>query len=212
MSPHTKHAHDASPSCGCASACAAETLTAPAAAPAAAPAPDGVCVFRIPSMDCAAEEGEIRHALAKMAGLRSLSFQLGARTLAIDAPAELMPQALAAIRKAGFKPVPLAQSPAGDAHAHGPCGHDHEHSHKHAHGHAHGHGGLARPEGLPRYALALLLALGAEAIAFFAPDAALFRMAGMALAAAAIALAGFSTYVKGLAALRNLRLNMGFRE
>ena len=43
------------------------------------PEPAGIPVFRIPTMDCAAEEGEIRHALAKLPGLRSLSFQLGAR-------------------------------------------------------------------------------------------------------------------------------------
>jgi Cd2+/Zn2+-exporting ATPase len=61
-------------------------------------------------MDCASEEGEIRHALANIPGLRSLSFQLAARTIAIDAPAESISQALEAIRKAGFKPVPLAVS------------------------------------------------------------------------------------------------------
>nr|WP_296448180.1 heavy metal translocating P-type ATPase [Rhodoferax sp. UBA5149] len=163
----------------------------------AKPEPAGIPVFRIPTMDCAVEEGEIRHALAKLPGLRSLSFQLGARTLAIDAPAESIPQALEAIRKAGFKPVPLSES----------VGHDDEHDHS---GHDHGlrHGGFALPEGLPRYALALLLAFGAESVSFFAPHTLIFSGLGMALSAAAIGLAGFSTYVKGLAALRNLRLNI----
>ena len=63
-------------------------------------------------------------------------------------------------------------------------------------------------EGLPRYAVALLLATGAEAVAFFAPASLAFNGAGVALAALAIALAGFSTYVKGLAALRKGRLNI----
>lgn len=42
--------------------------------------------FRIQAMDCAAEESEIRRALEPVAGIVSLSFQLGARTLAISAP------------------------------------------------------------------------------------------------------------------------------
>lgn len=192
--PHTEESN-ASHSCGCASACGPE----PIAVAQPRPEPEGIPVFRIPTMDCAAEEGEIRHALAKIPGLRSLSFQLGARTLAIDAPAESIPQALDAIRKAGFKPVPLSDSMAqDDDHDH--TGHDHHHGDK--------HGGFALPEGLPRYALALVLAFGAESISFFAPHTLTFSGIGMALSAAAIGLAGFSTYVKGLAALRNLRLNI----
>ncbi|MBU6253175.1 MAG: heavy metal translocating P-type ATPase [Alphaproteobacteria bacterium] len=182
-------------SCGCGSSCGPESI----AMIQPKPEPAGIPVFRIPTMDCAAEEGEIRHALAKLPGLRSLSFQLGARTLAIDAPPESIPQALDAIRKAGFKPVPLSDSTAQDD--------DHDHT-GHDHHHDHNHGGFALPEGLPRYALALLLALGAESISFFAPQSLTFSGIGMALAAAAIGLAGFSTYVKGWAALRNLRLNI----
>lgn len=190
--PHTEESH-ACHSCGCASACGPESNvpTQPK------PEPEGIPVFRIPSMDCAAEEGEIRHALAKLPGLRSLSFQLGARTLAIDAPIESIPSALEAIRKAGFKPVPLSES----------VGHKEEHDHS-AHDRHHGHGGFALPEGMPRYALALLLAFGAELISLFAPHALIFTGLGMALSAAAIGLAGFSTYVKGLTALRNLRLSI----
>lgn len=166
---------------------------------------EGIPVFRIPTMDCAAEEGEIRHALAKLPGLRSLSFQLGARTLAIDAPAESIPQALDAIRKAGFKPVPVSDAVGQDGD-HDHTGHDHHHDHDHHHGHS--HGGLALPEGLPRYALALVLAFGAESISFFAPHMLTSSGVGVALSATAIGLSGFSTYVKGLAALRNLRLNI----
>ena len=194
------HPHEEEPdnshACGCDHGCG----TGPIASAAAKPEPAGTPTFRIPTMDCAAEEGEIRHALAKLPGLRSLSFQLGARTLAIDAPAESIPQALEAIRKAGFKPVSVSEAIGDDENDHS-C-HDHDH-----HGHRHD-GGFALPEGLPRYALALILALGAESLAFFAPPSPIFFGLGMALSAAAIALAGFSTYVKGLAALRNLRLNI----
>ncbi len=188
--PQTEES-DQSHACGCGSACGTE----PIAIAAAKPEPAGIPVFRIPTMDCAAEEGEIRHALAKVPGLRSLSFQLGARTLAIDAPAESIPQALEAIRKAGFTPVPVSESMGHDD------GHDHDHSHDHGHG-------FALPTGLPRYALALILAFGAESVSFFAPHTLTFSGLGMALSAVAIGLAGFSTYVKGLAALRNLRLNI----
>jgi len=152
----------------------------PRPAPAAA-LPAGGATFRIAAMDCAAEESEIRRALAPLAGVRGLGFQLGARTLTIDAPDAVIPQALDAIRKAGFDPQPVA---AGQP--------------------------AAQPasEGLWRMVLALALAVAAEVIAFFAPDTLPFRGLGMAVAAAAIALAGFSTYRKGLAALRQGRLNI----
>jgi copper chaperone CopZ len=77
------------------------------AAPGPAPNAAGGTIFRIPTMDCAAEESEIRHALAGVAGVQSLNFQLSARTLAIHAPAAVLPQALGAIRRAGFDPQPL---------------------------------------------------------------------------------------------------------
>ena len=144
------------------------------AAPVAGPG----ALFRIPSMDCAAEESEIRHALAGIAGVRGLGFQLAARTLRIDAPTEHMPRILQAIRQAGFDPQPLENTQA------------------------------AVPEGLWRLGASLLLAIAAELFDFFAPETILYQGIGMALAAAAIGLAGFSTYRKGLAALRHGRLNI----
>jgi len=134
-------------------------------------------------MDCAAEESEIRRALAPIPGIRGLGFQLGARTLTIDAPADAMEAALAAIRKAGFDPQPLDAADA-TAQAHGAT------------------------EGLRRMVLALGLAIAAEAVSFFSPDTTVFKALGMALAAGAIGLAGFSTYRKGLAALMQARLNI----
>ena len=139
-------------------------------------------------MDCAAEESEIRHALAGVSGLRGLHFQLAARTLAIDALPSAMPQILAAIRRAGFDPQPLAQNVAGKG--------------AQAHSHQPGTGGLGR------LGLALGLAVAAELLAFWAPETREFQVAGMALAAAAIWLAGFSTYRKGVAALGRGRLNI----
>ena len=175
MSQTNKDKPENTHACGRGSTCGAEpiVLTEPR------PEPAGIPVFHIPTMDCAAEEGEIRHTLENIPGLRSLSFQLGARTLAIDAPTDSIPHALEAIRKAGFKPVPVAES----------SGHD-EHD---EHGHDHKHGGFTLPEGLPRYGLALLLAFGAESVAFFAPNTLAFTGLGMALAAVAIGLAKSAT-------------------
>jgi Cd2+/Zn2+-exporting ATPase len=140
-------------------------------------------VFRIPTMDCAAEEGDIRRALDAVSGVRGLRFRLAERTLTIDANPADLPAALDAIRQAGYDPQPLE---AGDAH-----------------GHDHGFG-----TGLPRLGAALALALGAEALSFLMPDAPPARWVGMALAAVAIGLAGLDIYKKGLAALRALRLNI----
>ena len=157
---------------------------------AAARMPGGTygAVFRIATMDCAAEESEIRHALASVSGLRGLRFQLAARTVAIDAAPSDLPQILAAIRQAGFDPQPLAHEGAGEGVA--------------------AQGQLPGAEGLGRLGLALGLAVAAELLAFLAPDTRVFQGAGMALAAAAIWLAGFSTYRKGLAALGRGRLNI----
>ena len=183
-SPHTPPA--ASEPC---SHCSSDAFmdNAPAQRPAASgPGAGRGAVFRIATMDCAAEESEIRHAVAGVSGLRGLHFQLAARTVAIDAAPAVMPQVLAAIRRVGFDPQPLAQE-GGDAHAH---------TH------------LPGAEGLVRLGLALGLAVAAELLAFLAPDQRVFQVAGMALAAVAIGLAGFSTYRKGLAALGRGRLNI----
>ena len=160
--------------------------TAPVPPPDAGPARGSKgTMFRIAAMDCAAEESEIRRALEPVAGVRALGFQLGARTLTIDAPEDVIPQAVEAIRKAGFDPQPLAAAPPGDPHGHEP-----------------------EAEGLGRMGLALGLAITAEAVAFFSPDTLVFKGIGMAIAAAAIWLAGFSTYRKGFAALLKGRLNI----
>ena len=148
-------------------------------------------------MDCAVEESEIRRALDGIAGIRSLSFNLGQRTLTLDAPAPAIEQALTAIRKSGFDPRPLTDAPAsalpsGSAHSGPHDGHDHA------------------PESgnLKRLGLALALAIAAEGIGFFAPDTRAWQGVGLAVAAAAIWAAGFDVYKKGLIALRHGRLNI----
>ncbi len=176
--PLQKAAH-----CGCAGGCSA---AAPAVAeiPAAsdlAPS-DGVPVFVIPTMDCPNEENDIRRAVAGIEGVRSLRFQLSARTVAIDATTEALDAALAAIRKAGFTPKPVSAAQAATKNV-----------------------GVSD---LWRSVLALGLAVGAEALAFFAPDTLPFKGFGMALAIVAIWLSGISTYTKGVAALRRGQLNM----
>ncbi len=142
-------------------------------------------------MDCAAEESEIRRAVAGIAGIRALTFQLGQRTLALDGPSAAIEQAVAAIRKSGFDPQPVDDAAAGA----GAGPHD---DHQHA------------PQGgnLWRLGLALVLAIGAELVGFFAPDTRVWQGASLAVATAAIWIAGFDVYKKGLVALRHGRLNI----
>ncbi len=174
-----------------------KTNDIPSATPG--PVPAGVKRFRIPSMDCPVEENDIRRVLEPIKGIRSLNFQLVARTLAIDAPDDALQAAVAAIGQAGYKMQPFATAAAGDG-AHGAHddhdGHDHEHD----------HGSV--PSGLPRLVAALVMAGVAEAIGFFAPEGLPWTLAGMAVALVAIYLAGLEVYQKGLTALFKRRLNI----
>nr|WP_232539991.1 heavy metal translocating P-type ATPase [Azohydromonas aeria] len=149
-------------------------------------------VYRIPTMDCPVEEAEIRRALEGIDGIRALDFQLAARTLAINAPAHVLPRALAAITGAGFKPQPV-EPPRGEGAQAGQGRHDHAHG---------------ASSGMARLAWALVLALLAEGIELFAAHTTAFEVAGMALALGAIALSGLETYTKGFAALRRGRLTI----
>lgn len=139
-------------------------------------------------MDCPTEEGEIRRALESVEGIRSLRFELGARTLTIAADSKVIPEALAAIRAAGFKPEPLArpQEVVGEAsHAESEVG-----------------------TGIARLVFALVLAISAEALDFLAPETTLMKGVGLAIAAVAIWLSGVETYTKGFHALRRGKLNI----
>ncbi len=133
-------------------------------------------------MDCPNEENDIRKALTGIEGIRSLRFELASRTLTIDGEQSAQEIALQAVRQLGFEAQPI------------------EHEQK-----------TKSPSALGEISkalIALALAIGAEALDFFAPDTLLLKGLGMALAAAAIAFSGFSTYRKGLAALRRGQLNM----
>ena len=181
-------------SCGSKACC---TLAGSAATVQPPAAVAGSRLFRISTMDCSAEESEIRQALEPIAGIISLGFQLGARTLSINSSAEALPLALAAIRKAGFDPKPI------NAGGTSPLAHGHTHDHGHDHDHSQGFN-----PGVWSFVLALVLATGAELLSFFAPDTMAWKVAGMAVAALAIWLAGIETYKKGIAALLRGKLNI----
>ncbi|MFT3666751.1 heavy metal translocating P-type ATPase [Piscinibacter sp.] len=87
----------------------------------------------------------------------------------------------------------------------GACAPAHDEPHDH-HDHAHDHAGGGA--GTPRLAAALLLAIVAELVGHVVPDTLPWRGLGLAVAGAAIWLAGFDVYKAGLAALRRGRLNI----
>lgn len=162
-----------------------------------------VSTFRIATMDCAAEEGEIRRALEPLPGIRGLKFQLRARTLAIDADPQHLTAALDAIRQAGFDPMAVASEVA----ASGGPGDGQDHDGRDLGGADHGHAADFGP-GFGRMGAALATAGVAEAVSYFAPAILAWQVAGMVVAAVAIWLAGVGTFGKGLGALRRGRLNI----
>jgi Cd2+/Zn2+-exporting ATPase len=139
-------------------------------------------------MDCASEESEIRRAVDSIPGIEALRFDLGARLLTISASQAALPDALQAIRKAGFKPEPI------DEDANTPS---------------------VTPTAPATFLdiwgkllAALGLALAAEAIAYAFPATTWIKALGMGIALGAIFLSGFGVYGKGLTALRQGRLNI----
>ena len=144
--------------------------------------------FRIANMDCASEEAEIRHALEAIDGIQSLRFNLAERVIAITATEASLTKALAAIRKAGFKPEPI-DVVSGD-------------------GNANTSTAISFWSSWGKLICALVLATAAEILAFVFVDALPAKFLGMALAVCAIALSGFTVYGKGLAALKQGRLSI----
>ena len=188
--PFTTRDHDHDHGC-CSPAASAATVN-PTPAPQAMPGKG--LFFRIATMDCNVEASEIRQALEPIAGIRSLGFQLSARTLRIDATPEAYPLALEAIKKAGFDPRPLESKGAQSTD---------DPAHDHSHGPEQNFG-----TSLWRLVAALALAIGAETISFSAPDTTPWKLAGMAVAAVAIWLAGIDTYKKGMASLLRGKLGI----
>ena len=145
-------------------------------------------------MDCASEESEIRRAVEGVPGVLGLRFQLGERSLRIAGGPQAALAAVEAIRNTGFEVHAWPDAPESTGAG---VGSDHEHEHAATTG-----------SGLPRLLAALALATAAEGLSFLVPDAPWSKWVGLAVAAAAIALAGFSTFSKGLTALRHGRLNI----
>lgn len=137
-------------------------------------------------MDCATEEGEIRHALAGVDGIRGLRFLLAERVLAIDAEAAALNSALAAIRRLGFNPEPISP--------------DHRPSAAQTR--------AERRRERIRLGGSLALAITAELLHLVVPPFPGHELLEIGIAITAIALAGFSVFRKGLAALRQGRLNI----
>jgi Cd2+/Zn2+-exporting ATPase len=140
-------------------------------------APAGALLLRIPAMDCPIEEGQIRQALERFGEVRRLHFDLAARSLAIHAPPTAWDPVVAAIQAAGFKTETLSAPPAAEDTA------------------------KARRAELWRLIAALAVAFVAELVHLLAPETLPWKVAGMAVAATAIALSGIAVFRKGLSAL-----------
>ena len=161
-------------------------------------------LLRIPSMDCSVEEAEIRRALEPIIGIALLDFQLGARTLSISGSPQALTDSIDAIRAAGFKSEPIVK-PANNADR---SSADASQADSGLHDdHTHGETSSSNKQFL-RLGAALLLAIAAESLSFFAPDTTPWKAGGMAIAAVAIYLAGFDIYKKGFAALAKGKLNI----
>jgi Cd2+/Zn2+-exporting ATPase len=142
----------------------------------------GEVLWRINAMDCAAEENEIRQALAGVTGIADLRFQLASRTLAIRAKPAALSTAETILRRLGYPPQVLESgSPAAPVTGSVPW---------------------------TRLIAALVLAAAAEGIHALLPQSWLHEALEIALALGAIPLAGLPVYTKGLAALRLGRLNI----
>ena len=155
------HAHDHHDhASAAASACEGDACRAPVALAPAVPMPEGGLLLRIPGMDCAVEESQVRRALESQPAVRSLSFDLNARTLGVDAPAEAWEGVERAIQAAGLSTERLTQ-PVSAAET-------------------------AQRQRREAWQLgaALALALGAEAVHFFAPETRTWQVVSMAIAAA----------------------------
>lgn len=147
----------------------------------------GGVTLRIPGMDCATEENEIRQLLKNVAGAANLSFQTSERTMRFDgntADIELVQKTL---HQAGYENSLLGPEKTAE-----PAPHDDDQA----------------KESIVKLVASLGLAIGAELVDYFAPHTLPWRGVGLVLAIVAIGLAGIGVYKKGLLALRRGRLNI----
>ncbi len=140
-------------------------------------------LLHIPAMDCPTEESQIRRALEGFSRAR-LRFDLPARLLTVEGPAEQHGPIVSAIEAAGFRTRTLATPVAVEDVT------------------------KAQRGELFRLVLALAIAVSAEGIHFFAPQVLLWTVVGMVVAAGAIGLSGVTVLKKGLFALLGGQLNI----
>lgn len=137
----------------------------------------GELLLRIPAMDCAAEESQVRRALESHAAIKTLRFDLGARTLSIDAPQDTWSAIQKAVDAIGLKTERLSEAVSAiDTQK-------------------------RQSREMIQLGLALMLALGAELIHFMSPETRFWQGFSMLVAGAAIALSGLGVYRKGLSSL-----------
>ena len=172
------HAPEQHDCCGHGTSCS-RSSTAPVAPPQAR---SGEVLWRINAMDCATEENEIRQALAGVSGITELRFQLASRTLAIRANPAALSQAETILRRLSYPPHVVELGDTANPVIHAVPWH--------------------------RLIAALVLAVAAEGIHAVVPPSWLHEALEIALALGAIPLAGLPVYTKGLAALRQGRLNI----
>ncbi|MBP0631436.1 heavy metal translocating P-type ATPase [Cupriavidus sp. AcVe19-1a] len=174
----------AAPAC-CGGGCSSTIVLTPAvaAAPVEVPAGARMAAYRIDAMDCPTEETLIRNKLGSMAGVAALEFNLIQRVLTVHHTLPSPEPVVAAIRSLGMQAVPL------DAEAAQQVLPESSTAHK------------------PWWPLALagVAAVGAEAAEWLALG---LPWLPAALALAAVALGGLTTYRKGWIALRNGNLNI----
>ena len=141
-------------------------------------------LLHIPAMDCPTEENQIRDALKSIAGIRSLEFDLAARTVAVDVDEGTWDEIVDRIGEAGFVSrrlvAPASVEQAAKVH---------------------------RTE-MTRAFVALGIAVLAEMVHLFFEDLLPWTVVGMLLAAVSIGLAGFSVLRKGWFAITHGLLNI----
>ncbi|AWB35688.1 heavy metal translocating P-type ATPase [Orrella marina] len=135
-------------------------------------------------MDCPAEEGQIRGALKEVSEIRSLQFDLTARTLEVDAPESVWDEVATRITSLGM-PCRRLETIQSVEQARN----------------------LQRQE-LFRAIAALGIAVVAELIHLMAADTIAWKATGMGFAAFAIGLAGFGVLRKGWFALTHAKINI----
>ncbi|MDO4770156.1 MAG: cation transporter, partial [Brachymonas sp.] len=144
----------------------------------------GMLNLRVPDMDCPSEEAQIRRALEGYAAIKSMRFDLGARTVAIDAPEADWPAIEQAIAREGLKTERLSAPVSAEETR------------------------QRQRREVWKLGAALGFALGAEMVHFAAPETMPWRVLSMALAGVAILLSGFGVYRKGLALLLRGQLSI----